>query len=519
MKDVDSNVTYVNRSFSRLYGYEPDEIVGRFAGMVDSGRHERGFFDAIWAAVATGKTWTGSLVNRRKDGTLLELDSVISGIRDASGRLISYMQTDRDVTRERALEGALVREAREREMIEASLAQINPADTPEAIAAAACAELVRLEDVDSAWAIGIGSGQGRILAAAGAVGRVLSAGTVVPAARARHLSERAATGPWSETWQARPGDGAYGQAISSTGLHSAVFAPLRGPAGVIGVLALGVHDEPNAQRIIERLPALATFGSIVGALVAPGIETRHREDDARATIQAILDAAAFTPFFQPIVEVHTGTVVGYEALSRFADAISPDIVFRMATRAGLGIELEAATLGAALEAAEILPAGAYLSLNASPALIRSGELRVLLEGRERAIVLEITEHVAIDDYPALRVALAALGPTVRLAVDDAGAGYASLRHILELAPDFVKLDVGLIRGIDADPARQALIAGVGYFAAKRKLRLIAEGIETAAELAALRGLAIDYGQGFLLGRPQDGRGPGPWPTRIALPAA
>ncbi len=88
-----------------------------------------------------------------------------------------------------------------------------------------------------------------------------------------------------------------------------------------------------------------------------------------------------------------------------------------------------------------------------------------------------------------------------------------------LAPDFVKLDIGLIRRIDVDPARQALIAGMGYFAVKRKLRLIAEGIETAAELKALRGLAIGYGQGYLPGRPQDGRRPGPWPTKIALPAS
>ena len=81
----------------------------------------------------------------------------------------------------------------------------------------------------------------------------------------------------------------------------------------------------------------------------------------------------------------------------------------------------------------------------------------------------------------------------------------------------MKLDIALIRGIDADPARQALIAGMGYFAIKRKVRLIAEGIETPAELRALRALAIGYGQGYLLGRPQDGRGPGPWPERIDLP--
>ena len=135
------------------------------------------------------------------------------------------------------------------------------------------------------------------------------------------------------------------------------------------------------------------------------------------------------------------------------------------------------------------------------------------------MVLEITEHVAIDDYVALRAELATLEPKIRLAVDDAGAGYASFRHILELAPDFVKLDIGLIRGINDDPARQALVAGMGYFATKSRIRLVAEGVETIAELRTLRSLAIHYGQGYLLGRPQDGRGPGPWPTSIAVPSS
>jgi PAS domain S-box-containing protein len=519
MKDIDSNVTYVNRSFSRLYGYEPEEIVGRYAAIVDSGRQEQAFFDAIWASVAAGRTWTGVIVNRRRDGTPIEVEAVISGIRDSEGRLMSYMQTDRDVTRERALETALERDARERETIEAALAQIDRADTPESIAASACAEIVRLQAIDSAWAVGLWSDHGRILAAAGRIGAVLAAGNPVPGARARYLLERASTGPWAEAWQERPEDGAYGEAISTTGLQSAVFVPLKGPQGVVGVMGFGVDEATNAERIVERLPALATFGAIVGVLVAPGLQARYRSDDARASVLAILDEAAFTPFFQPIVEFHTGAVVGYEALSRFSSGIPPDVVFGLAGRAGLGIELEMATLRAALEAAVILPPPAYLSLNASPALVQTGSLRALLGGCQRPIVLEITEHVLIDDYPALRLELAGLMPNVRLAVDDAGAGYASLRHILELAPRFVKLDIGLIRGIDADPARQALIAGMGYFAVKRKLRLIAEGIETAAELRALRQLGINYGQGFLLGRPQDGRGPGPWPSTIALPAS
>ena len=245
---------------------------------------------------------------------------MISGIRDAGGRLIRYMQTDRDVTRERRLENALARDARERETIEAALTQIDPADTPEAIAATACAEIVRLQEIDSAWAIGLWGDIGRILAAAGRLGPVLAAGNLVPDDRARRLLTRASTGPWAEAWEANPEDGAYGRAISSSGLHSAVFAPLKGPHGVVGVIGFGVHDAASAERLIERLPALATFGAIIGALVTPGLEVRHRENDARASVQAILDAAAFTPFFQPIVEFHTGAVVGYEALSRFGMA-------------------------------------------------------------------------------------------------------------------------------------------------------------------------------------------------------
>jgi PAS domain S-box-containing protein len=514
--DPDQTIEYVNPAFSRLYGYPAEEVVGGGPDFLTSGRYEPVFWTDLWASVASGVPWTGVIVNKCKDGSLVEVDSVIAVLRDPAGRVTNFVQTDRDVTRERALESAIERDARERETIEAALVRIDPEGTPEAIAAAACAEILQVAGIDSAWAIGLGSDRGRILAETGLIGSVLAAGNSVPDARADYLRERAARGPWAEAWQARPEDGTYGETISATGLHTAVYAPLKGAHGVVGIIGFGAHDPANAERIVERLPALATFGSIVGSLIASGLESRHREADARATIAATIAAGAFTPFFQPIADLHSGKVVGYEALSRFTDGTPPDVMFGLADRAGIGLELETATLVAALDAASVLRPTAYLSLNVSPALIGSGALRDLLAGHERPIVLEITEHVLVEDYPELRAALTALGPDVRLAVDDAGAGYASLRHILELAPNYVKLDIGLVRGIDKDPARQALIAGMTYFAVKRKVRLVAEGIETTAELKMLRELAIPYGQGYLLGRPQDSHGPGPWPARVAL---
>lgn len=514
MRDLDGTVTYVNPAFTRAYGFTPEMIVGRNAALVDSGVHDPSFFTDVFASVANGATWSGTIVNRRADGVLLEVEATLSTVRDREGRLTGYVQADRDVTRERRLESALARDARERDTIEAALARIDRDSSAHDIAAAAIRELGRLGEIDSAWAIELSGGSGRILAAEGRIESAVHPGQVLPRGRATNLLERARSGPWTEEWRPRRGDGSFGHNIAGTGLHTVAFAPIRGASDVLGVIGIGAHDAAGAVGVVERLPALATFASIVSALVAPALEAERRAGNARARIEAMLSGEAWIPFFQPIADLRTGAILGYEALTRFADGRPTRLVFDEAERAGLGLDLEAATARSALAAARALPPRAYLSVNASPALIASGLLRSLTRGVERQVVLEITEHVAIDDYAALRAAVVSLGRHVRVAVDDAGAGYASMRHILELAPDTVKLDTGLVRGIDRDPARQALVAGMAYFGVKRNIHLVAEGIETAAELEALRALGIPQGQGFLLGRPQDAPAEGQWPTRI-----
>ena len=125
-----------------------------------------------------------------------------------------------------------------------------------------------------------------------------------------------------------------------------------------------------------------------------------------------------------------------------------------------------------------------------------------MSGIRRPLVVEVTEHTAIVDYPEFRAAMETLGPRTRLAVDDAGAGFAGLRHLVELRPAFVKLDRWLITGLESDEARQAMIAGLRHFARKTGCVLIAEGIETDRELDVLRSLGIRLGQGYALGRPQ-----------------
>jgi EAL domain-containing protein (putative c-di-GMP-specific phosphodiesterase class I) len=144
--------------------------------------------------------------------------------------------------------------------------------------------------------------------------------------------------------------------------------------------------------------------------------------------------------------------------------------------------------------------------------VAGDELRAILADRTRPIVLEVTEHDPIDDYGALRSAFVALGSGIRLAVDDAGAGVANFNHLVELRPQFVKVDIGLVRGVNADLTRQALIVALLHFAHATDCQVVAEGIETEAERAVLEELEIPFGQGYLFGRPAEA-------SAIAAPVA
>ena len=238
------------------------------------------------------------------------------------------------------------------------------------------------------------------------------------------------------------------------------------------------------------------------AIMAPAREAGRRRDTAHRRIEALIANRAFRPVFQPIIELSTGRTVGFEALTRFDDGSRPDETFAAALDCGLGIELETVTLEAALRSGRCLPAGAWLSLNVSPPLAADAAmLGRALASRSRPVVLEITENQAITDYAPLHAAVLRLGPDVRLAVDDAGAGVANFNHLAELRPDFLKIDIGLVRGVHADVGRQAVVAGLVHFAAASGCQVIAEGIETEAELAMVRSLGVTLGQGYLLARP------------------
>ena len=209
--------------------------------------------------------------------------------------------------------------------------------------------------------------------------------------------------------------------------------------------------------------------------------------------------------YQPIYDLETNRIAGVEGLSRFQGGLqrTPDVWFSEAAEVGLGVELELQAIAMALAGLDSLSSDIYLAINSSPETIISGALTEALRSvQAERVVVEITEHNYISDYAKLLemlVPLRALG--VRIAVDDAGAGYASMRHILNMQPDLIKLDMSLKRNIDKDSNRRALASALIAFARETNNVIVAEGVETESELHTLQNLGVERAQGYFLSRP------------------
>ncbi|MBT1004454.1 EAL domain-containing protein [Paenarthrobacter sp. DKR-5] len=226
--------------------------------------------------------------------------------------------------------------------------------------------------------------------------------------------------------------------------------------------------------------------------------------------EALLDAACrgegLAAAYQPIVDTVRGTVVGYEALARFPGFTekNPEAWFSAARQHGRSAELEEAALRTALRARATIPPNCFLTLNVSPELLATERIRSVWrdEGNLGGIVVELTEQTPIESYLDLEPDLDRIRAAGALiAVDDAGAGYAGLRHLLALRPAMIKIDRALIQDVDRDEAKRALIEMLGTFASRVDAWVLGEGVERAEELEALAALGVPLVQGYHLGRP------------------
>ncbi len=285
------------------------------------------------------------------------------------------------------------------------------------------------------------------------------------------------------------------------GIGAYIGAPIRLWDGTLyGTLCcLSRSAEPSLNDRDVR------FLRVLAEIVADQVDREQLESEKRklewSRIRAILDSDHMDIEFQPIFDLLDCRIVSLEALARFwtEPMRPPSAWFAEATGVGLGVELELAAMRAALLRLDEFPADVAIALNVSPATALDTRFCELLLDVAERVVIEITEHAQVDDYDALRAALAPLRERgAQLAIDDVGAGFANLRHILRLAPDIVKLDLSLTQEIARDPAREALASSLVGFAGGVGASIVAEGISSDEDLALLRTLGVDYGQGFHL---------------------
>jgi PAS domain S-box-containing protein len=493
---------YISPQVEKLLGYSAEEWLedpAQWEAALHPDDRERAVME-LAAGERSGKRFTSEYRLQARDGSIVWIRDEATPTYDAQGKLLVHGVMF-DVTRERQIEAELAAEVAERAEVATALSTFKAGEDAHATAAALCRELLRLRDLDIAVVYAFVGEAVTPLAFVAPPGAPIAVGRPLPTSRAQYLHTSSTRGPWIDEWRPTPGTGDYERAWLDVGLRVAAFVPLSLNGEPYGLIAAGSTGEPAAGQVGRRLPALLEFATVANAVLGPQLRQAAGDLYARA-LREIIDSGAVRTVFQPVVRLKDHVVVGYEALTRFTDGSSPLQRFAEAEQVGLAVDLERAAVASAMRASAALPSGPWLSINLSPAVLpRLREVASLTSDAQRPLVVEITERMAIEDYGAARRLLRRHLPNARIAVDDAGAGFASLRHIAELRPAIVKLDMQLVRNVHRDPAREALVAGMVHFAAASGCELIAEGIETEQELRALMRLGVALGQGFLLGRP------------------
>jgi PAS domain S-box-containing protein len=498
--DLDGRVTAWNFAAERVYGWSRAEMLGQSIDRIVPADGLQVLTDAMNHIVAGEKVVPFETERLRRTGERIPVLMTLSPIRGADGSITGVSGIARDLTERRLLEGRIEQAVRERTEIVRTLSAIDPGRTVDETAGAISRAIATTSAFRHVALLGFEAEAVRVLDVSAHGVSVPEMLVPITASRAIELRELAGRGPWVEDLRRLRGNDHRSQ-MRRAGVRALGYAPIEFGGEVVGLLVAGTGPEER-PALVERLGALVEFAAVAGALLGPDLAGRRESTAEHARVRSIIESRAFHPVFQSVVDLGSGAVLGYEALTRFDDGTPPDQLFAAADRSSLGIDLEVVTIEAALAASGPLPANVFLDLNVSPDLLLAREpLRTMLRKWGWGVVLEVTEHAPIEDYAAVRQAVSEIGTNVRLAVDDAGAGFASLRHVLELRPAFIKLDRTLITGIDSDPARQALVAGMHHIATTMGATIVAEGVETEEERSALLTLGVTAAQGYLFGRP------------------
>ena len=314
-------------------------------------------------------------------------------------------------------------------------------------------------------------------------------------------------------------DGTLGSLVQSASQHP-VTAPMEVTKRLGVEVYVGVPVKFSDGKLYGTLCCLSgeandrisehdvMFVRLAAAIVAEQLERDEiANTERRGAVERIRAALAggFEIVYQPIVTLAANELLGYEALSRFTVGPDrgPEEWFEEAWAIGYGPELELAAIRKAVDALDLIPDGAYLSVNVSPETLLTAELSDVLRGAPAdRIVLEITEHARVFDYEPVTTALAKLrADGFRVAIDDLGTGHAGINHLLRFQPDVFKIDLGVVQGVRRDPLRRAIASTFATLATNVGASIVAEGIETLEDRDALEILGLTAGQGFHIAEP------------------
>jgi EAL domain-containing protein (putative c-di-GMP-specific phosphodiesterase class I) len=291
--------------------------------------------------------------------------------------------------------------------------------------------------------------------------------------------------------------------LAPVGAHLCV--PIRLYDGSVFGTLVCINSVADRSLGVRDLSMMRVFAEMAAEHIEADLQADDERHDLTGRLKAVLSGEPLSLVYQPIFDLREAQVIGFESLARFTTTPvrSPDAWFADAARVGLEVALEMKVIEKALASFTSLPSGVYVAFNVSPNIVINGQLELAFKRMPlERIVLEVNEHVSIREYDEIGKAMAPLRERgLRLSVDDTGAGLSSFRHIVSLKPDIVKLPMSITRNIDSDGARRALAFALMQFAKEHGSAVIAEGVETAAELKALRTLGVTRAQGYFLGRP------------------
>lgn len=498
--DADGNLALVNRAWETATGHRRSEALGSGPDLRRSGMLSDDQGNALWQALSRAEAWAGPLVSRRSDGTFLHTQAVLQPI------VIAGAPPDHFVLTERLTElsaGSRMEDVqRARLAVARSLARLRPGRTVTETAHAICREIIQLDDVAAAAFIELGpAGGGNLLGLEPSDLFGMASGYHIESAAVDDLRKSAAMGPFTIDIGDGPQAHALGWALKSGGIRTFSAVPIMDGDVPVALLGIGTTLADGRATLDELIPALLEYGAMATALVASELAEREVAAADRRALQRIVDQRQFTIVFQPVVDLATRTVTGFEALTRFDDGASPRERFETARRVGLADELELATFTLAVELGRDLPRAAFVSANLSGAVLSAhvDDVRALIRTLGHKAVIELSGPPT--SLSAVRQAAASLGPTVVLAVDDAGEPGIGYGELVMLAPKLIKLGLATTRGIETDAVKRALVTGMVSFATSTGSELVAKGVETETELQAMLALGIRIGQGELFGMP------------------